>query len=422
MKYYLRVLFLLGVLLVLPLTVSAQDAQTIDLNGGYSITLPAGWSAASEFDNFLTLESDDVSLILTTPTMLETMGINFSRGTNVFDVLINLTTLLDGVRLERSDIEKLSINGRTAAAHTATRDGVETRYVALTLSDGAFAYFTFIAAEGDLEANSDEVDAIITSLDSAETATDNTTTTRTTSAQSETCTVRTTEANSAELRVGPGTNRGVISFLPVNIHVTATGRIELQDGSIWYQLDKTEAAPNGTPASELWVAEAQVILNGDCANVGVTNAPPVIRAAPQVIPTQPAGESGTSTIPATPDPGLLQLRNGTYTMTLAPVINASCTGGQNVPLNTSEVYEGLIDYTYYVEVVDANSFYYNDDLFRRYPGSNSFDGIFTYEGGEQSPARIDVLSSTSLHGEINDLFPYAGVTCSATLLFNATRN
>ena len=420
MKYYLRVLFLLGVLLALTLPVSAQDTQLLDLGDGYSITLPEGWAVTGEDDDFLTLENDAVSLILTLPPALETIGVNFTGSTNVFDVLINLTTLLDGVRLERSAIEKLSFGGRTAAANTTSENGVETRRIALTLSNGEFALLTFIAVDGDLEANSDEIDAMITSLDSASSGSSSSTS----APSGETCTVRTTEADSAELRVGPGTNRGVISFLPANTHVTATGRIELQDGSTWYQLDKSEAAPNGTPASELWVTEAQVVLNGDCDNVGVTNAPPVIRAAPQVVATQPPGEAGSAPagVASTPDPGLLQPRNGAYTMTLAPVINASCTGGQNVPLNTSEVYEGLIDYTYYVEVVDANSFYYNDDLFRRYPGSNSFDGIFTYEGGEQSSARIDVLSPTLLHGEINDLFPYAGVTCSATLLFNATRN
>jgi hypothetical protein len=162
-----------------------------------------------------------------------------------------------------------------------------------------------------------------------------------------------------------------------------------------------------------------VTLSGDCANVGDTSAPPVIRAAPQNA-NPPAGDgSTTSTANATPAAGLLMPTGGMYTMTLAPVINASCEGTDNFPFSTSEYYEGVMDYNYYVEVVDANSFYFGEDLYRRYPGSNSFDGRMTYLDGTSSAARLDVVSSTQINGEENNLYIIDGFTCSATLLFTA---
>ena len=102
------------------------------------------------------------------------------------------------------------------------------------------------------------------------------------------CTVSSEDVDTVQLHVGPGTNRGVISFLPASVQIAATGQITLRNKSIWYQLDKSQAAPNGTAARQLWVAAVDVLLSGDCEQIGETAAPPIIShptALPSPTPT-----------------------------------------------------------------------------------------------------------------------------------------
>jgi hypothetical protein len=179
----------------------------------------------------------------------------------------------------------------------------------------------------------DLIDAIITSFHNVN-APDDAPVAAVSSGSGVACSVSTDSADGAQLRVGPGTNRGAISFLPTSINVTVTGRIEL-DGGVWYQLDKSQAAPNGTAAAELWVAAEAVDASGDCQHVGDTSAPPIIPAAPQVV--QPAGAPPTGGGAAT---GLLQPAAGQWTMTLNATTNASCQGYQTCrsrPRNTTRL-------------------------------------------------------------------------------------
>jgi hypothetical protein len=412
MKSAFRILLLLCCLTVLPLSVSAQnDTQTVDLGDSYSIAVPDDWQVTENENGYFTLEGDTITVEVMTPRYIRSLGINFNQDRNVSDVLIALTTLFDGVEPDRDEIEKLLYGDTTAAGFTIADDEATDQFnVALVLLDGLFGYITVTVENDQLDVFSDRIDPIISSFQ----------TTHTEAASGDPCTVRADDAATAQLRVGPGTNRGAISFLPEDTDVTATGRIELEDGSIWYQLEIDEAAPDGTAAAELWVFDEDVTLSGDCENVGDTDAPPVIRAAPQVV-TQPQGDgSAPVETNATITPGLLQATPGSWTLTINPVLNASC-GGENAPLSSSEIY-GELTYVYSVSILSPDLMVFFGDLYRRYPGSNSFDGMFTYADGVQSPARLDVLSPTTIHGEINDLFQYDGYTCSATTLFDSTHN
>ncbi|MEP7294172.1 MAG: hypothetical protein ABI835_20460, partial [Chloroflexota bacterium] len=215
----------------------------------------------------------------------------------------------------------------------------------------------------------------------------------------------------------PGTNRGAISFLPANTDVTATGRIELDDGSVWYQLDKSQAAPHGTPAAELWVFEEQVTTSGDCENVGETAAPPVIHAAPQVVAPPPNDSGNPQTTPATITPGLLQPSAGTWIFNINPTINASCTGTTNAAIPATEFYDSLTE-TYSLRTLTADSFNYGGEVMTRYPGSNTFSGSFNFEDGSNAQIRFEVASATSMRGElIGNLFLDGGLSCNVTVLF-----
>jgi hypothetical protein len=193
--------------------------------------------------------------------------------------------------------------------------------------------------------------------------------------------------NTAQLRVGPGTNRGAISFLPANTDVTVTGRIELDDGSVWYQLDKAEAAPRGTAAAELWVNAEDVNANGDCERVGDTAAPPVIPMA--VAPPPAATTAPGENPPPQADPGTASgdlPAEGGWIINIAGTTNASCEGGPNMPI----------------------------------PSSNSFNGSFTYEDGSNAQVYLNLISPTSMNGQIVGNAIFDGVPCSATVTFVTT--
>lgn len=405
--------------LALPFAASAQsENQTVNLGSSTSIVIPADWQVTENETGYFTLEGDGITnrpmtIEVMTPGYIRAMGVNFNDDRNIIDVLIALTTLLDGVEPNRADVQKTLYDNRAAASYLL-RDAetTDTLNVALTLNDGSFGFVKVTVVNGLHVVLNRQVSEIIASFDTTRSA-----------PTGDACTVRADAADAAQLRVGPGTNRGAISFLPEDTDVTATGRIELDDGSVWYQLDLNEAAPNGTAAAELWVFEDDVTLSGDCANVGDTAAPPVIRAAPQVV--NPSTDTNATPVPgAAPQTnpvtaGLQQAQPGTWTITIQPVVNASC-GGQNVPIQAAEILETL-NYTIRISVANADSMLFDGDSFTRYPGSNSFDGYFSFEEGTAS-TRIDVLSPTTIHGEINMLFEIDGYTCSATVLFDSFHN
>jgi hypothetical protein len=105
------------------------------------------------------------------------------------------------------------------------------------------------------------------------------------------CTVRTDQPDFASVRVGPGSNRTAILFLPAarDFRVLGQATSTVDNGQLWWKLDKEEVSSR-TSAAELWVAQNQVEATGDCELVPFVEAPPIIQiiATSDVLP-----ESGT---------------------------------------------------------------------------------------------------------------------------------
>lgn len=89
------------------------------------------------------------------------------------------------------------------------------------------------------------------------------------------CTVSVDTDDTARLRVGPGTNRTSVAFLPSRQEFEVLGRATDDAGAVWYQLDKDQAAPTRA-VNEVWVAAADVNSRGNCDTVGEASAPPII--------------------------------------------------------------------------------------------------------------------------------------------------
>ena len=94
----------------------------------------------------------------------------------------------------------------------------------------------------------------------------------------EACIVSTEASDTVRVRVGPGENRTSVSFLPANEEFTPLGQATDDDGNVWFQLDKEQAAP-GRSINEAWVAAEELDTTGDCSVVGEAAAPPIISSA-----------------------------------------------------------------------------------------------------------------------------------------------
>jgi hypothetical protein len=64
--------------------------------------------------------------------------------------------------------------------------------------------------------------------------------------------------------------------MPVNTAIIATGQNVLEDGSLWYQLDKQTALPS-TTALQVWVLASDVNSLGRCDLVKTVGEPRIIR-------------------------------------------------------------------------------------------------------------------------------------------------
>lgn len=112
------------------------------------------------------------------------------------------------------------------------------------------------------------------------------------------CFVSAETADTAQVRVGPGTNRTSVTFLPAGTEFVVQGQAEDTDGALWYRLDKQEAAP-GKLINEAWVAAETVIASDGCESVAEVEAPPIIPIVSGDDGTAPAsGDEITVQVPA----------------------------------------------------------------------------------------------------------------------------
>jgi hypothetical protein len=107
---------------------------------------------------------------------------------------------------------------------------------------------------------------------------------------SEPCTVIVFNDN-VVVRVGPGENRGALLHLPAIQSFHVLGQATAEDGSLWWQLDAEEVAPNRS-ANEVWVAQNEVSERGECEQITESTSPPIIpisNNASDSTPNAPAG-------------------------------------------------------------------------------------------------------------------------------------
>jgi uncharacterized surface protein with fasciclin (FAS1) repeats len=237
-------------------------------------------------------------------------------------------------------------------------------------------------------------------------------------AAAEACFVFTEEEGTVQVRVGPGENRTSIAFLPANVEFEVLGQATDAEGDVWFKLDKEEATP-GRSNAEAWVSADAVETIGDCENVVDVNAPavvPITSGGNSTGSTSGSGGGGDTSNTGTPP------NAGSYTVSLAQFVNASCAGFQNVVIPSADVWSNTV-FTVNISNVSSSSLRFDGNTLTnsggQYRGQISRDGYFV-------TIIVIPVNATYFVGQL--IYSYniqsGGRTysCSDTTDFSATHN
>lgn len=341
-KYSILFLFLVGCLSALSWGVASAQNPPVDLSQIYIspnpntplvFNYPAGWVVDNTDPNFVKVSDPAGSLAIAFYTQaLSESVINVSANEREG---IKTFFQVAGVSYTGTETTVTLQNQLFVGAFNLDAVNAKADYALLGIGRGAeppgWMYIHVSGNSVDVLGSVDTFMAIINTFGGLQTAdgsttssgttqgqapVDNksggTTTTTTTTVNADPCTISTTQANTVRLRVGPGTNRGVIRFLEANRNFTVIGTANAaNDNSKWWRLEKSEAAPTQA-ANEVWVADSDVTTAGGCDSVGTVAAPPIIRQRPTAVPTTTGGNTGGGNTGGgnqqpTPDPNSNQL-------------------------------------------------------------------------------------------------------------------
>lgn len=400
--------------------ISAQSlTQTIELSDRVQVRLPEDWE---QFEGDNSYVGDSIGMFFYEPDYL----VDFTGEDDLETPEDALRALYDAVRIgdrpAARNIDALDIDGRDAAVY-ATDDEFDDgsplglQYYGVTLSDKSIAAALVFGVPDAIE---DEADLLADILESFDIAPSILRDEQTQAGDSQPCVVSVATADTGRLRVGPGENRSAVAFLPIGDEYTVLGRLEADDGSVWYQLDKDEAAPTSA-ANEIWIAADDVESTGDCDLVGDASAPPIVpitqggAAGGEGDAAPPAPETITGAIPV----------SGTYRFQFdSTLADASCAGTGNVQIPVAELYEGQS--SGYITVLDGGArLDYSGDIWTRAADGRAFyTGDIAFAPGSAVPngvVYLNVISSTLLRGTLVSNFTIDGVGCSTTVAVTVRR-
>jgi hypothetical protein len=423
MRLIRALLFLSVCLWALPAL--AQRDEVVEFNGGYTMVVPDGWEEVNQFGAGSLFENGDSSILVLDPRAME----RILDGETPVNATEALMIAYEAEYDEPVDDEILPLPSTPfdAMIYTTVERNDVLMFATARVGDNLFLTLDAVTPEDEIETT---LAAMIEMIDSFEgddvvaTAGDDAATT-TVSTPAEPCTVSVDTANTAQLRVGPGTNRSSVAFLPPNVDVEVIGFAVADDGSEWFRLDKEQAAPQSA-ANELWVAREQVDEQGDCDAVGEVAAPPVVPITSSNPPPPPASSSGGGSQAdegaggSGSAGGTIVPQLGRWTLTLSSTVNVSCQGGSNVTVPSNQVFTSLTFVANISPGSDPTNIIVDGDRFT-FQGGNMFMGNFDLGGGSNAQMRLTFTSSTTLTGEMVANQTISGTPCSATVYFSGRR-
>ena len=404
MKNLLRLSAIVG-LLLLAVPAAAQDTPRTEhlLEGGYHITVPQSWTMGRNqqagFPGYF-FAGEELMLYALGPLELP-QEIDIDADASAETVLQEIANTLGG---EEVEIEGMEFTENTDGSQSAVwsyssvddaGDPIDGILYVLKLASGEFAALLFYGEPGVTTEQADLAAEIAASFAG---------TSNVEQAQPADCYVSTSEANTVQVRVGPGEHRSVYAFMPAGEAFLVTGTATADDGSQWYRLIVVEVAPTKA-ANEAWVAQAAVDESGDCGAVDESIAPPVVPLA---------GQEGS--VPPVPQPS-----SGNWTLMYGSTAIVFCGVDAAVRVPSSELLPGNRVATS-LTVQDDGALDIGGTVFTR-----AADGIYigTYtlnDELEDARARLTVISSTQIVARFALDVEAEGERCTINLDGTLTRN
>lgn len=416
-------LLLMSLLMLCAMPVLAQDASAVSLPGGYSITLPEGWEAAldAEFGGF-TLTDGDVDGYVLAPDALVDL-VEIEDDDDARDVLISLSRVWFDSGARRREVELDDLFDRETAVWDYEQQNFEGTLYVITFGEGEFGALDFSASNRrELRGVDDAIDEMLASFTGeggtpvvgggGE------------GGGGDPCFVSVETEQTARLRVGPGENRTPVAFLPAGDEFEVNGRLETDDGEVWYRLNREEAAPRSS-AAEIWVAADDVEESGDCDLVADASAPPVV---PIVGGGGSTGGStgggatgGTTGGAGSPAPeGAVLPQSGRWTLTLDPTTFASCVGTQTISFPTTDLFFARTFTENVSAAADGSTITVSGNVYQR-TGANQYTGVLLLGGQDSVQLILSVASSTRMTGSLIFTFYEGSLACSSTTPVVMTR-
>jgi hypothetical protein len=276
-------------LIWLPTLAQDDNTETYEfMDSSVTITFPSKWKLTEADDGHINLSTNNFN-VQAYDSIALTNAFDFKSADSVEDALIELAPQLLGNTAE-FDEDAIILEGNMARFATNVDDDTITIMVVL-MSDGTFGILQSTSPEDETLSNETILMDILATFNSAgggglSLNLDSL------DLSNVFCNVSTSESNSVQVRVGPGTNRTVVSFLPAHTEFAVLGKAEANDDSLWFKLNKEEAAPTKS-VNETWILAESVTQEGDCDAVPDAAAPPIIPIIVQPTPN-PDGTTDNS--------------------------------------------------------------------------------------------------------------------------------
>jgi hypothetical protein len=385
----------------------AQD-ERVSLTGDYSVLLPEGWEASRDRGDGNTFEKGDATIVIFDPRQVD-FGLRPGAPDDLREAATRFFDRTYGFEIESDWYEDERVAGKEAIRWDYVfndNDDLEGIYLFARWDDESFVAVDMWGPVSDTEATLADVRAIFRTIQDDSNP-----------PSGEACTVSTDQARTVALRVGPGFNRTSVAFLPDGEDFDVLGQASEDDGNLWYQLDKAQAAPDSS-AGEIWVLSDEVATQGDCVAVVDADAPPIVPI------TQGGGGSSGGGSQGGGDPGA-QPAAGGWTITFSRTSNASCAGTGNFILNTIDLWEGWTeaDFTANASLTfTGNGFIFDGVRFTLREGA-TYIGTWSFADGRNTQMYATVISSTQIVGQmVGNATASDGTACSASTDFNLTKN
>ena len=374
----------------------AESSVTIDL--------PAKGDLTETDDGHIEFVIEGIAMSVYDHVALET-AFDFTEADSVDDAMNTLAPelLADSDDFDEDAVTTDTLDDDREFAWLDVEGDETVSIIVLMMSDGSFGVLQVVTGNRQVASTKSILLDILETFDSRESG-GLSLDIDTTALSDAFCNVSTSQANTVQVRVGPGTNRTVVSFLPANVEFVALGKAEADDGSLWFKVDKDEAAP-GKAVNETWILAESVIHDGNCDAVADVAAPPIIPIIAQPTP-KPDGSPPDESDYILP-------QGGTWTLSWGAIF-LSCSNGAS-----GSVDSGLTPLPVFVTGGGPNGLSIQNEIYAS-SGVNNYtlSDVFVMDGDSiNATVTMRVNSETSISGRIS----FGVDNCTGTLPVTISR-